>query len=251
MNISTFKLGKKPARHDRRTLVFAKYAVSLPPPPAAVDWTAAMSFPCGQYLNDQLGDCTCAGLAHAIQVLTANANPPEVSIPDSEVETAYEGACGYNPRDPSTDQGGVLIDVLNYTRTTGIGGHKFSAYTAVNVLNQGEVMEALQLFGVLYTGVMLPVSAQSQVGEVWDVTVGPDAAPGSWGGHCVVIAQADATGLTCITWGEKQRISWAFWNRYFDEGFAIISPDWIEKNGLAPSGFDLATLQADLAEVTA
>jgi hypothetical protein len=34
---------------------------------------------------------------------------------------------------------------------------------------------------------------------------------------------------------------------YCDEAYAVLSPAWIEQNGQAPSGFDLAALQADLA----
>ena len=204
-------------------------------------------------MNDQIGDCTCAGMGHAVQVFTANANPPEVTLPDSDILAAYEAACGYNPADPSTDQGGDELTVLAYWKNNGIGpgGHKIAAFSSVSVLNQNEVMQALALFGCLYTGVALPVSAQAQVGFVWDVDSTSAGNPGSWGGHCVVIVQADATGPTCITWGNLQKMTWAFWNRYFDEAYACITPDWIEANGNAPSGFDLAQLQADLAEITA
>jgi len=43
-------------------------------------------------------------------------------------------------------------------------------------------------------------------------------------------------------------MTWSFWNAYCDESYAIISPDFVGKQ-TAPSGFDLAALQADLKEV--
>src|SRR5260221_729783 len=53
-----YKLGKKPAHHDPRTLLMANY-LALPAIPAARDWTGKASSAWGMMLNDQLGDCTC------------------------------------------------------------------------------------------------------------------------------------------------------------------------------------------------
>ena len=252
MNPSKLRLGKKPARHDPRTLHLAKYLKALPPAPVSVDYTGGVSFPCGAMMNDTLGDCTCAGTGHAVQVWTGMANPPEVTVSDEDVLSLYEGACGYVNGNPDSDQGGDLLTVLNYWKAHGIGGsgHNISAYAAVNTLNQIEVMQALFLFGCLYTGVMLPVSAQAQVGGVWDVDTTTAGAPGSWGGHCVVVVKFDATGPWCITWGAMQQMTWAFWSRYFDEAFAVLTPDWIKPDALSASGLDLATLKSDLSLIT-
>jgi hypothetical protein len=269
MDPNLLPLGKHPARHDPRTLVAARYMGALPPAPASVDWTGKLpAQTLGMMLNDKLGDCTCAGMGHAVQLATAAADAPSglvgaieravgddagvVTIADADILLAYEQACGYNPADPATDRGGVELDVLTYWRTNGIGnsGHKINAFAKVNVLNQAEVMQALDLFGFLYTGVALPASAQAQVGGVWDVDNTPNGAAGSWGGHCVVIGAADAAGLTCITWGAYQKMTWAFWQRYFYEAYCCLTPDWIEADGQSPSGFDLATLQGDLAQIS-
>ena len=45
------------------------------------------------------------------------------------------------------------------------------------------------------------------------------------------------------------KMTWNFWNIYCDEAYAVLSPDWIGQAKLAPSGFDLAALEADLAAV--
>ena len=83
---------------------------------------------------------------------------------------------------------------------------------------------------------------------MWDWTGsldGPDA-PGSWGGHAVNVVAYDDAGLTVVTWGALQRLTWAFWQRYCDEAWAIISPDFLA-GGRSPQGFDLPALEHDLA----
>ena len=57
----------------------------------------------------------------------------------------------------------------------------------------------------------------------------------------------DQTGLTVVTWGALKRMTWGFWGAYVDEAYALLSSDWIETDLLAPSGFNLAALQSDLA----
>ena len=41
----------------------------------------------------------------------------------------------------------------------------------------------------------------------------------------------------------SRRLTWAFWDRYCDEGYCILSPDFLS-GGRAPNGFDLAALAA-------
>jgi hypothetical protein len=46
-------------------------------------------------------------------------------------------------------------------------------------------------------------------------------------------------------------MTWAWFEKYCSEAYALISKDWIEASGLAPSGFDFAALESDLKLVTA
>ena len=39
----------------------------------------------------------------------------------------------------------------------------------------------------------------------------------------------------------------AFFKKYVDEGYVILSPEFINSQGVSPEGFDLPTLQSDLA----
>jgi hypothetical protein len=118
-------------------------------------------------------------------------------------------------------------------------------------LDAEDVKTAIWLFGGLYLGVNLPISAQRQ--NVWEVSRHPGAsdAAGSWGGHAIYLVSYDAETLTCITWGQLKKMTWAWFEAYCDEAYALISKDWMEATGVAPSGFDLATLESDLKFVTA
>ncbi len=253
LDFRTLKLGRSPSPPDDRTLRLARYLIpALPAPPVTVDWSMKLTT-LGMMLNDQLGDCTCAAMGHAEQVWTSQ-NGPEITVPDSAVLAAYEGACGYVPGDPSTDQGGNMLTMVKYWRKTGIAGHKISAFVQAQPSSLAEVKTGLWLFGGLYTGVALPLSAQAQIqaGQPWAIpltgTQWGDGVPGSWGGHCIWVCAYDPQGLTCLTWGMKQRMTWDFWRAYCDECMPILAPEWDAK-GKCPVGFDAVQLEADLEEL--
>jgi hypothetical protein len=245
---STMKLGRKAVKTDSRTLKLAKYTSTLPPAPAATDWTKGITS-WGSMLNDTLGCCTIAGVAHAIQVWSVN-TASEITIPDAQVLHYYEKWDGYKPKDPNTDNGGSELDVLNDWQKGGFDKHKLLAFADPAFANLEEIRQAITIFGGVYIGVNLPASAktQSNAGQVWDVVTpaSPDTVPGSWGGHCVFVPKYDTTSFTCITWGALQTMTLAFWDAYVDEAHALLSQDWLDKQG-APSGFDLTQLKDDLA----
>jgi hypothetical protein len=56
--------------------------------------------------------------------------------------------------------------------------------------------------------------------------------------------------ISCITWGQVKKMTWAWFQKYCSEAYALVSRDWLEASGLAPSGFDLAGLEKDLEEVS-
>lgn len=244
---SKMRLGRKAIKTDTRTLQLGKYLTpALPAPPPAVDWTKGQAS-WGMMLNDKLGDCTIAGAAHAIQVWTVN-NGGIVTVPDPTVEQYYEKWDGYVPGDPNTDHGGVELDVLNDWRQNGLAGNVLTAFADPLVKNLTEVRQSISLFGGVYIGLSLPITAQTQ--DVWDVVKngGANARPGSWGGHCVFVPKYDKNGFTCITWGQLKTMTLAFWTKYCDEAHALLSPAWINQNK-SPAGFNMAQLQADLGAI--
>jgi hypothetical protein len=169
---------------------------------------------------------------------------------DSQVLKAYEDVGGYVPGDPSTDNGCFILDALNYWRKTGLGGHKIMAYVSVDPTNLDEVRDAIWLFGNLFIGVELPLSAQSQ--SAWTVADGGpfgDGSPGSWGGHAIPCVAYSDKSLTCVTWGQTLKMSYNFFRDYCDEAYAVLGPEWIGSGQISPGGFNLDQLQADLASL--
>src|SRR6185312_120177 len=109
----------------------------------------------------------------------------EVTPSDDDIVGAYSAITGYTPSRPETDQGAVELDVLAYWQRTGIAGHQIGAYASLDVLSMDHVRCAVNLFGGVYIGAALPLSAQSQT--VWDVVDGPSGESGTWGGHAMAV----------------------------------------------------------------
>lgn len=241
------RLGKNEPKHDPRTLRLATYLTAKPKAPATCDYLSAEGPQFGMMLNDTLGDCTCAAKGHGEQVWSKHGSGTEVTVSDQDVLAAYE-RLGYNPSDPSTDQGAVCLDSLNDWRTNGIGGHRIEAFAQVDHTDLDMVKFAIATFGFVYMGFALPVSAQEQ--KVWRRKWGADAAPGSWGGHCVIIPRYNAWRFTCITWGERKDMTKRFFREYADEAYVAISSEWLSAAGESPEGLNVDQLRADLALVT-
>lgn len=245
---SGLRLGRKPARLDARTLKLSRYIPTLPAIPDAKNWGETVKH-WGMMANDRLGDCTCAAAGHVILLDTSARGTPMV-ISDSDIIGAYEKVGGYIPGDESTDNGAVELDVLNHWRKAGIGGHKILAFVSINPKDLNQVRHAIFLFGSVYAGVSLPITAQGQ--DVWAEAGLPigDAKPGSWGGHAVPLIAYDRSRFACVTWGDVKWMTQSWWQTYAEEAYAIISEDWVPPSGVAPNSFNLDQLKADLAEIT-
>jgi hypothetical protein len=239
------KLGRKAIKTDSRTLALGNYLTpSLPAPPPSKDWTSGIT-DWGMMLNDKLGCCTIAGIGHAVQVWSANTGG-EITVADSVVESFYEKWDGYNPSDPSTDRGGIELDVLNDWHNEAFDGHSLLAFADPVFSNLVEIRQSITLFGGVYIGVALPLTAQTQ--DVWDVGKGAGAKKGSWGGHCVFVPKYDANSFTCITWGGLKTMTVAFWKKYVDEAHTLLGQNWLTEKG-SPDGFDENQLKTDLSNI--
>ena len=152
---SKMKLGNTPRKFDARTLRLARYLTpGLPPPPPAITNSEGIAR-WGMMLNDTLGDCTIAGVAHAIEVVTLSQGA-EVTVPDATVLQIYEQWDGYNPSHPASDYGDVELDVLNDWPQQGFAGYKLQAFADPDAQDTGHVRQAISLFGGLYIGLELP-----------------------------------------------------------------------------------------------
>ncbi len=252
------KLGRRPAKHDARTLRLADYikgppsAKEYPAPPSARDWTGPAAPDWHDLLNLQIGDCTVAATGHAIQAWTAN-HGAEVTPADADILAAYRTVSGYDPAKPETDVGALLLDVMNYWRQTGVAGHKIGAFVSLNPKNTLEMEAAINLFGGVLLGLELPLAAQNQT--TWDIAppgIYHDAAyaPGGWGGHAVYVPAYSRVGWTCVTWGRLKQATTEFGRAYAVEAYAALSEDWVSGATPAPNGFPIDQLRSDLEAIT-
>ena len=248
--MSTFKLGRSPRAFNPRVphmsaLIGKKVSA---PPPVVVDYTTVLPANLGVMLNDQQGDCTCAGIYHAKQVWTANANPPIQEELDSNVESVYEGACGYVPGNPSTDNGGVEQEVLAYWMKTGVptvsGVDNLLAFLEVDHRSTDDVKWAISDCGLVYIGIDVPAYLMDSVPDVWDVN--PAADNSIIGGHCIILPGYNSIGPKLISWGQVYQMTWAFFAQFTDEVYALADRSWITVKGTTPGGLSITQLEQQM-----
>lgn len=213
------KLGKRPVRKDIRTIKLATILKVLPPIPDA--FNVDSQFPGlvdnNSYNNTKYGDCVIAGRAHMTLRFEHFEQQALIPITDKDVVDEYFKETG------GPDHGLVMLDSLNAWRRSWKAAEKdynIYAYASLTPSDHNEVKATIYLLSGLYVGIELPLSAQSQA--IWDVDNGPNGSPGSWGGHCVYIFKYDNDFLTCVTWGKEQKMTWAFFDKYCSEGYAIV-----------------------------
>lgn len=230
-----YKLGKKPAKFDARNLKLRTILKALPPIPESwdVDLACDKPVPTPMFANDRWGDCVIAGRAHQTLRFEEFEQDCILPITEDDVLRQYwqEGQRGCALARwllPRPDNGLVLLDSLRKWRRDGweVAGKQYNVYAFAQVerVVYPDVRAAIYLLRGLNCGIMLPKSAQGQFAEdkPWSVVAGPDGTVGSWGGHCVYVGAYSPEGLTCVTWGKKQLMTWEFWDRYCDEAYAIV-----------------------------
>ena len=242
MDYSQMKLGAL-FHEDARNIKLSSILRTLPPYPPSYDVDIAYQNLTDNFMfkNDIYGDCVIAGRAHQTLRFEDFEQKSVIPISDTDVTTEYfKESGGY-------DNGLDITNSLNAWRqgwTAAGQNYSIYAYAQVNIQNQNEVMAAMYLLNGLYIGLLLPVSAQTQ--DIWDVAT-ENGVPGSWGGHCVYLVAYDADGLTCMTWGERKKMTWAFFRKYCNQAYAIVDnkDSWVANDTL-----DMSALTAYLVEVT-
>lgn len=244
----SFPLGKL-APHPEHTHPRVKLQAHLTGPypiPEKIDWYSKVdAYP--MLLNDSLGDCTAAGYWHLVQGWTAFAGT-EFEPTDQDALDLYEPTSGYNPQTGANDNGAVEQDVLAYLSQYGVDGHKVAAFAQVDHTSQTSMLGAINAFGGVYVGIQCPQSMQQQFSTAQPGQMPViDYVPGSpvEGGHCIVIVGWNGTNYIAVTWGALVEVTPAFWEYFGDEAWAIVTQDFIEANGEAPTGVNLQGLLAE------
>lgn len=257
------KLGKKLGRvDDPRTFRLAEFLPSIAMSDLKIpkQWRLARrrnTVP--MFGNDNIGDCTFASHGHRIVVQEAAVGQAsEIKLTDDDIIKGYSAVTGYDPISGALDDGAYMLDVANFMRRIGIGkqkdgtAHTVAAFIQVP-LKVEYLRAAAMIFGGVWYGIWLPVSAQGQ--PSWEVPPqGPIGAgePGSWGGHAIYSQGYDPLGCHIYTWSREMRMSWQFVQTYVDEAYVFVTEDFLRRlTRTTPRGFDIDRLNGYLAELRA
>jgi hypothetical protein len=218
-----FKLGKAPAKRDPRNLKFAALLKAPVTLPKEYDFDLKHpGIPTPMFANDHYGDCVIAGRAHQTLRFELIEQKKKLQITDKDVLREYMKETG------GADTGLVVLDSLKLWRKPGWNAAKrkysIKVFSELNRGNHNQVKQAIVLDVGVGLGLSLPLSAQGQFqsGKPWDVVSGPNGRPNSWGGHYVLVPGYTKIGPVCVTWGTKHQMTWAFFDKYCDEAYAII-----------------------------
>jgi hypothetical protein len=217
-----FKLGKAPAKKDKRNLKFSTLLKATAPPPKEYDFDLAHpGIPTPMFGNDTYGDCVIAGRAHQTLRFEDIEQGSVMMITDKDVLKEYMKETG------GVDSGLVVLDSLKLWRQPGwkVGKktYRIEAFAQLDPAKPSEVRQAIYADVGIGIGVELPSCAQGEIqaGQPWSQTTGTGSAKGSWGGHYVYVVGYNPKGPVCVTWGRKQQMTWAWLKKYCDEAYAI------------------------------
>jgi hypothetical protein len=215
-----YMLGKAPAKADPKVAAFESFVRAKVTVPDEYDWDVVHGrIPMPMFANDRLGCCVISGRAHQTLRFEYLEQKQVISISDKDVSNEYFKESG------GRDSGLVVTQSLRAWRAGWKAAGKtysIKGYATTQLQNHQSIKEAIYLDTGVGIGVSLPISAQKQIdrGQIWDVSrIG--GRPGSWGGHYVFIVGYTKDGPVCVTWGRKQAMTWAFWDKYCDESYAI------------------------------
>ena len=246
--MASYRFGKHPPKQDYRTLRFRSYVTpGLAAPPAVLNNLTRVYADLGTTDptklfpmdgNDTLGDCTIAGVAHAITTFRGLVAKKKVIMAKAAVVKLYLHLTG------GVDSGLNELDVLNYWQSNEVDKDEILAFVSIDPKNHTHVQQAMQLFGGVYLGFQVQQNCIQEFDAHQPWTPGPLTTDG----HAVFAVGYDQNGVTVLTWGNTQQGTWAWWDECVDEAYAILPPE-AKTAGFAP-GFDLAQLQADLSQVS-
>jgi hypothetical protein len=239
------KYGRKPRIYDPRVPEFSALGAVPVALPQQVDYDEHMPRNLGFMLNENLGDCTCAAVGHAIQVWSFNAAGAMVTPTDKQIEVLYERTGGYVPGDPNTDQGAIEQVVLQYWLQNPVDKNKLAAFIEIEPTSDEHMRQAIYECGAVYIGLNVPSYLQNleNAGDTWDVCSHADNT--IVGGHCVIAVGYDPEGnLIIISWGMRFKMTPAFVTQFVDEAYALADREWIKRTGKSPGGLTLAELEA-------
>jgi hypothetical protein len=149
---------------------------------------------------DDLGDCGPAACVNALKLISDVAGLGR-TFTKADALAAYE-AMGWDGT-PATDNGVVLLDLLEHWQDNGIGGIRLDCFFRVGFDDPAHLATALAMGGPLIAGFTLPNACQTT--DQWDAAAAADTSV--WGGHAVMV-HAFSPGLIRVkSWGKPVDIT--------------------------------------------
>jgi len=206
----------------------------------------------GMLANDKHGCCVFSDFGHVTRLAAAEGGLI-IKPTDEEVLQMYSEVTGFNPNDPTTDNGTSMAQAASYRRKEGVlvqgQRYKTEAYTSLATGSESfltELEAAVYYFGSVDIGIEFPISAGEQFdkAEPWSVVHGSKVD----GGHCIpIIGRNDAGNWVTVTWGRLQAITPQFLLEYCDESFVHLSK--LPLRPLSPEHYDYNKLQEELSKL--
>jgi len=244
------KTGKLPATFDARDFKLATVA-ELPLAPKGPFGYGRLYSDWGMLGNDQYGDCAWAGPAHETMLFNRIFKGHDVPFTTDAVLSDY-ASTGFDPKTGANDNGTYCRQMFGYRRSTGIVDangtrHKIDAYASIDAQDWDTMIRALAVFGAVGIGFNFPGSAMTQFnrGDAWDVPISSFE-----GGHyvCCVGSMDPKNEVTVITWGRRQIMTRAFYEKCNDETWVPLSLELL-RNGYGLRHLDVDALRALLASL--
>jgi hypothetical protein len=150
-----------------------------------------------------------------------------IALWDAHCISRYKAMTGCENPGDAHDTGLVMLDAMKSWRTQGYQAGKrnynIAAFGELEPNDDQQLRQAIFLLGGIHFGFALPVSAASQTNHgYWDIADGPNAKPGSWGGHAVYACKYDQDNIYVWTWQREIRVTNAFIHRYCDEAWGCV-----------------------------
>jgi hypothetical protein len=253
--MSTFKLGKLAPVHKPEHVALSDHmeAATTWPPVPPQGWEFAVPPSEMSVLgNDLWGDCPFAGAYGLAQIQSNNSDPADPIVPTTAQALAlYSAVTGFDPNagppgNNPTDQGGVLTDLLTYWQKTGFevttrsGKSRLSqivGWASLDISSFALLRWAGYTFGGNYLGINCPQECQDDTTN-WNFAPGLSAPDG----HCIVQAGEGSLGGKMRSWGLFIPASAGFMGGYIDEGYIVVSENWLSSQNVSPSGLNLDSL---------
>jgi hypothetical protein len=243
--------GKKPSKFHPNTLLLRDYLPAARPlPEAKRAWEYSVSdrtWAASMLGNDQVGDCVIAAMLHYIMAAQANVGKP-VTFTTQQALDLYSAITGYDPANPSTDQGTAWTDALAHWQSTGCCGHRILGWAALYISSLDAIKQGIAIFGGVLIGTAVTQSMEDQFGKgrPWNTPFTGEVL----GGHGIPWLGFGCQGQTCITWGSRQQMDQAALSQV-DEAYVVLTQDWLDAHGTSPSNLHLDALTADLKAIAA